>query len=168
MHLTFSDLIVVRKRWLRAILRTTSCKHLVLWALSSTLDSNYPCLALTVRAYFISLLITRLKNQFFPRLKGGLYEIKCLCVCLSVCDRSKIKKTSMVNQIFSLSSSLPIRFFRAGSSANQVLSISPSHPIRFFETEIPANKMTDPHFITVEKLLFSFLLLDLLLVPSRC
>jgi len=42
-------------------------------------------------------------------------------------QRSKVKKTSMVNQMFSLSRSSPIRFREIGNSTN--------HVIDFFELE---------------------------------
>jgi hypothetical protein len=42
-------------------------------------------------------------------------------------QRSKVKKTSMVNQMFSLSRSRPIRFREIGNSTN--------HVIAFFELE---------------------------------
>jgi hypothetical protein len=56
----------------------------------------------------------------------------------------------MVNQIFSLSSSLPIRWFRCPALVQS----------GFFGTGKSSNQMEGPYFITVEKLLFSFLLLD--------
>jgi hypothetical protein len=61
----------------------------------------------------------------------------------------------------------PIRFWWAGNSAIQVLSISPYHPISFFGTGFVTCHMKDPHCRTVEKLLFSFLLVDLWVSPSR-
>jgi hypothetical protein len=46
-----------------------------------------------------------------------------------------------VNQMFSLSSFRPIRFFQPGSSANQVISVSRSRPIRFRGTGNSANQV---------------------------
>jgi hypothetical protein len=41
-------------------------------------------------------------------------------------QRSKVKKTSMVKPMFSLSSSRPIRFFQAGNPFNPVFSAGSS------------------------------------------
>ncbi len=60
----------------------------------------------------------------------------------------------------------PIMFRGAGISAKHVLSISPCHPIRFFGTEILTGHMKSRQYITVDKLLFSFLLVARWAPPS--
>ncbi len=106
---------------------------------------------------------------------------------LSVCHKSKVKKTSMVNRMFSLSNSRPIMFRGAVSSANQVLREWEFGQSGFFELRVQpigwfhypdlvqsgflgtvksGNQMEGPYFLIVEKLLFSFRLLNLWLVEK--
>ncbi len=89
-----------------------------------------------------------IKLKFVPSTVGRvIWKKMSLFVCLS----QRSKKTSIVNQIFSLSSSLPIRFPGAGSSTNKVFcdwKFSQSgfeglriRPITFWEARSSANSV---------------------------
>ncbi len=60
----------------------------------------------------------------------------------------------------------PIRFRGVGSSANRMFSVFRWCPIRFFRTGRSGYQREGPYFIISEKLLFSFLHLDLWLVEK--
>jgi len=68
--------------------------------------------------------------------------------------------------MFSLSNSRPIMFRGAVSSTNQVLREWEFGQSGFLGTVKSGNQMEGPYFIIVEKLLFSFRLLNLWLVEK--